>query len=90
MPDLCPRCSKPVKRSMNRVAVIASGGGLAGALIAMAFGSFECVTCGKIPKAEFSPEVRSKMMMGSVYLILGAVLLIIAVIAILVVIAMMR
>lgn len=48
----CPRCSKPVQRGRSTAAGVA--GGLVGALIYSAVGSFECSTCGKIPMSEFS------------------------------------
>lgn len=74
----CPRCGKPVRRGGSTAAGLA--GGLVGALVYAAFGSFRCQTCGKIPMSEFPPEVRSKARLGSFALIGGAVLLIILVI----------
>jgi hypothetical protein len=74
----CPRCSKPVLRGRSTAAGVA--GGLVGALIYSAVGSFECSTCGKIPMSEFPAEVRSKARAGSVGMILGALVLLIFVI----------
>jgi len=59
-------------------------GGLVGALFYAAFGAFQCKKCGKIPGSEFPPEDRSKMRIGSLMLVGGAILLFAAVIAILV------
>jgi hypothetical protein len=75
----CPRCGKPVKRGGS--AAVGVAGGLAGALIYAAFGSFRCQGCGKIPMNEFPPDVRSKARLGSIALVGGAVLLIVLVIA---------
>jgi len=55
-------------------------GGLVGALLYSAFGSFECASCGKIPMSEFPAEVRSKARAGSVAMVLGALLLLVVVI----------
>jgi hypothetical protein len=74
----CPRCSQPVKRGQSGAAGFA--GGIAGALIYAAFGSFQCKACGKIPMKEFPPEVRSKARMGSLALVGGALLLIVLVV----------
>jgi DNA-directed RNA polymerase subunit RPC12/RpoP len=74
----CPRCSKPVQRGRSGVAGVA--GGLVGALLYRAFGSFQCATCGKIPMNEFSAEVRNKARLGSIAMIAGALLLIVFVI----------
>jgi hypothetical protein len=71
----CPRCGKPVKRGENKVAGFT--GGLAGALLAAAFGSFQCAGCGKIPTKEFPAEVRSKARLGSLAMVIGALLLIV-------------
>jgi len=81
----CPRCGDSVSRNYNRTAQMA--GGLVGALFVAAFGSFGCKKCGKIPRGEFPTEVRNRMMLGSVGLIVGAVVLFVVVIG---VIAAMR
>ena len=47
--------------------------GLVGALFYAAFGSFQCPKCGKIPSNEFPPEVRSKMAMHSVIMVIVAI-----------------
>ncbi|MHC4916333.1 MAG: hypothetical protein ACYTGB_12660 [Planctomycetota bacterium] len=69
----CPRCGEPVSRSSNRAAGL--GGGLVGILLAAAFGALQCQKCGKIPKKEFPPEDRKKMMMGSVIMVVVALVL---------------
>ena len=74
----CPRCSKPVQRGRSTAAGVA--GGLVGALIFSAFGSFQCASCGKIPMNEFSAEVRNKARAGSAALIVGALLLLVLVV----------
>jgi hypothetical protein len=74
----CPRCGQPVKRKGSAVA--GATGGLVGALLGSAFGGFECENCGKIARKEFPPEVRQKMMLTSVLLIVGAIALFFAVI----------
>jgi hypothetical protein len=74
----CPRCGNQVSRNYSTTAQLA--GGLVGALFAGAFGSFGCKQCGKIPRAEFPPDVRNKMMMGSLGMVAGAVVLFVMVI----------
>jgi hypothetical protein len=78
----CPRCGESVQRGSNPGA--AAAGGAVGALIAAAFGSFQCKSCGPIPRREFSPEVRSQMTLGSVGLAVGAVVLLIAAVVLLI------
>jgi hypothetical protein len=84
----CPRCGGEVQRGSNAAAGVA--GGAVGALLYAAFGSFQCKKCGPIPKREFPPEVQQQMTMGSVGLIVGAVVLIVVVIGILVAIQAFR
>lgn len=79
----CPRCGGVVQRGSSTAAGVA--GGLVGALLVAAFGSFQCKQCGKIAPDEFSPEVRSKMRIGSITMVIVAVVLLVAVIALLVV-----
>lgn len=67
----CPRCGAPVQRGTSSSAQIAAG--LVGALFYAAFGAFQCKTCGKIAKSEFSTEDQAKMTTGSVLMSLGAV-----------------
>ena len=52
-------------------------------LLYAAFAGFNCGKCGKIERSSFSPEVRSKMMMNSALMAVGALVLLIAVIALL-------
>jgi hypothetical protein len=52
---------------------------LVGALFYAAFGSFVCKQCGKIKRSEFPPEVRQKMMLGSLAMVGGAILILIVV-----------
>ncbi|MBN1675864.1 MAG: hypothetical protein JXR37_32775 [Kiritimatiellae bacterium] len=76
----CPRCGESVRRAGSKGAQMA--GGLVGALLAAAFGAFECPKCGKISRSEFPPDVRRKMMKGSLGLVAGAVLVIVLVIVV--------
>lgn len=76
----CPRCGAPVKRKGSTVA--GATGGLVGVLLGSAFGGFECENCGKIPRKEFPPEARQKMMLSSVLMIVGAIALFIVVVII--------
>jgi hypothetical protein len=78
----CPRCGEPVQRAHSTGAQIA--GGVVGAMIYAAFGSFSCKKCGKIARSEFPPEDQSKMTTNSVFMVIGAVVVFIAVVAILV------
>ena len=68
----CPRCSEPVQRGHSSTAQVA---GLVGAMFYAAFGAFSCKKCGKISKAEFPPEDRRKMLVGTLALVIGAILL---------------
>jgi hypothetical protein len=52
-------------------------GGAVGALLYAAFGSFQCKKCGRIAKREFPPEVQRQMMLGSVGIVVGAVVLLV-------------
>ncbi|MBT3200826.1 MAG: hypothetical protein HN350_13025 [Phycisphaerales bacterium] len=78
----CPRCGEPVQRGHSRGAQMA--GGLVGALFYAAFGSFQCEGCGKIPGNEFPAEDRSKMRVGSLMLVGGAIVLFAAVVGVLI------
>lgn len=69
----CPRCGEPVQRGYSSKAQI--GAGLIGALFYAAFGSFVCKQCGKIKRSEFPPEIRRKMVLGSVAMVAGAILI---------------
>jgi hypothetical protein len=53
-------------------------------LLYAAFAGFSCAKCGAIERASFPPEVRSKMMMNSALMVVGAIVLLIAVVALLV------
>ena len=79
-----PRCGEPVKRKGSAVA--GATGGLVGALLGSAFGGFECENCGKIPRKEFPPEVRQKMMLNSLLMIAGAIVLFVVVVILIAVI----
>jgi hypothetical protein len=59
-------------------------GGLVGALVVGAFGAFGCKKCGKIPRAEFPPDVQNRMMLGSLGMVAGAIALFMVVIVALV------
>ena len=78
MAYMCPRCGEPVGRGASKTAGLA--GGLVGALLYAAFGSFQCKACGPIARNEFPPDVRSRMVLGSLSLIGIAVVLLVAVI----------
>jgi DNA-directed RNA polymerase subunit RPC12/RpoP len=71
----CPRCGEAVERISNSTAAVA--GGAVGALLASAFGSFQCKKCGKIAKREFPPDVQQKMTMGSIAIVGIAVALLV-------------
>jgi predicted RNA-binding Zn-ribbon protein involved in translation (DUF1610 family) len=73
----CPRCGEKVQRGHSTGAQAAAG--LVGALFYAAFGAFQCEKCGKIPRSEFSPEDQSKMTMGSVMMVVGAIAVLIVV-----------
>ena len=78
----CPRCQKPVHKATK--SAILFGGGLVGVMLASAFGSYECVHCGKIPRKEFPADVRSSMNKKSILLVGGAVVLLVVVIVLVV------
>lgn len=77
MAHQCPRCQGPVSRSYSNTAQ--ATGGLVALMLVAAFGPYRCAKCGKISKSEFPPEVRSKMMGGTIALIVGAIALFILV-----------
>ena len=77
----CPRCGDAVSRGSSSTAQMA--GGIVGALLAAAFGSFACKKCGKIPRNEFPDEVRNRMLLGSLGFVVGAVVLFVVVIGVL-------
>jgi hypothetical protein len=77
----CPRCGEAVQRGTSRMAGM---GGAVGALLYSAFGSFQCKKCGTIPKSEFPHEVRTRMALGSLTMVLVAILLLAALITLLV------
>ena len=83
----CPRCGGPVHRGGHPVGMMV---GLVGALIAAAFGGFNCPKCGSIPKSEFPPEVQQKMTMGSVAIVFIAVAVLVVAIVIIVLINSFR
>jgi len=53
-------------------------------LLYSAFGSFQCKECGPIAKREFAADVQRQMTVGSVGLVVVALVLFIAVIALLI------
>ena len=67
----CPRCGKPVEQRRDTTA------GLVSALLHFAFGSFQCKNCGTIPLSEFPAEVRSKVILAPVLLVVGAIAVVI-------------
>lgn len=69
----CPRCEGEVQRSSSSVAGVA--GGAVGALIYAAFASFECKQCGKLAKREFPPAVRRQMMLGTLGIVVSAIVI---------------
>ena len=75
---LIEKCGDPVRRGGN------GRGGLIGMLIIAAFGKFNCEKCGKIPTKEFPDEVRGKMRMNSMIMVIGAIILGIGLVALLV------
>lgn len=79
----CPRCGGAVQRGATSNAAGVAGG-VAGVLIAQAFGSFQCANCGPIPRRELSPAVRRRMARNSVVLGVSGVLLFGIVIALIV------
>jgi hypothetical protein len=50
-------------------------GGLMGSLFYAASGSFRCPRCGKIAGSEFPPDVRRRMLSGTLLLLIPAVAL---------------
>jgi hypothetical protein len=70
----CPRCGNPIRRSLRTTSDLAS------ALLHLAIGSFRCENCGTIPQSEFPAEVRSRIILVSALLILGATAVIVAVV----------
>jgi len=73
MAYLCPHCSGRVERASNHRAQWAFG--LMGALIYAGLFSFECRRCGKIPLRDFSKEIRSEMILGSVAMTVGGLVI---------------
>ncbi len=75
MATLCPRCGGKVSRAYSSTAQITAG--LVGALFYAAFGSMQCKQCGKIPRSEFPPEVRTRLTLTTVAMIVGGVVLLV-------------
>ena len=67
----CPRCGNPVQRGYSPTAQVAAA--IVGALFYSAFGAFQCKTCGKLKRAEFSTEDQSKMLFRSAALIVAGI-----------------
>ncbi len=61
-----------------------AAGGLVGALFYAAFGPFKCKQCGPIARSEFPKDIQSKMTLGSLLLVVTAVVLFVLVIALLI------
>lgn len=80
----CPRCGKPVERSSSAMA--AGAGGAVGALMYSAFASFRCKVCGPLKKSEFPPEVRQTMLLGTLGIVVGAIVLLVVAFALLILI----
>ena len=78
----CPRCGKPISRGGGS-GTTAMMTGMVGVLFTTAFGRFVCEDCGKIPFGEFPPEVRARMIMGSVAMIVVAIVIFVICIALL-------
>jgi endogenous inhibitor of DNA gyrase (YacG/DUF329 family) len=77
----CPRCANDVSRHSSSGAQAAAG--IVGLLFAAAFGPFNCKSCGKIGFGEFPSDVRTKMTLGSIGMVLGAVVLLVVILAVL-------
>lgn len=73
MASQCPRCGGKVQRGSSTAAT--AGAGLVGALFYAAFGSLQCPKCGKIARREFPPEERTKMLLGSMAMVAGALVI---------------
>lgn len=78
----CPHCQQPVTRQAG--GPISRAFGLVGILISYAFAEYECAEHGPLARAEFPPEIQSKMRMGSMGFAIGAVVLFVGVIVALV------
>jgi uncharacterized membrane protein YidH (DUF202 family) len=78
----CPRCQKPVTRQAG--GAIARAFGLVGVLMSYAFAKYECAEHGALERKDFAPEIQSKMRMGSMGFVIGAVVLFVALLAALV------
>lgn len=74
----CPRCGGSVSRSgyrgMSHQNVPNPDGGLwvadlIGSFFYAVFGAFKCNNCGKIPRNEFPSDVRVRMAMGTLLII---------------------
>lgn len=73
----CPRCGEPIKRDTSPEA---RESGLVGILFlfSAAFGTFKCPYCGWIELREFPSEVRAKIILTSILMVIGAIGLLIA------------
>lgn len=79
MPYKCPRCGNPVQRGYSSTAQISAG--LVGALFYAAFGSFQCKTCGKIKRSEFSAEDRTKMVTWDIIMVISALAILVTILS---------
>ena len=81
----CPRCGGAVQRGTSTTAGFA--GGAVGALLYSAFGSFQCKKCGRIAKREFAADVQRQMTLGSVTIVVVALVLLIGAIWLLIILS---
>lgn len=51
-----------------------------------AFASFRCKVCGPLKKSEFPPEVRQTMLLGTLGIVVGAIVLLVVAFALLILI----
>jgi hypothetical protein len=78
----CPRCGRPIRRGVfdegqgieDNTSVAASSHVL-WRLVYMALASVVCPICGMIPRREFPPAVRRRLLLQSAGLLLGALAL---------------
>jgi hypothetical protein len=80
----CPKCGGQVQRKSSTAA--GAAGGLVGALLFAAFAGLECGSCGKISTRDFPGDVRRKIRMRTVAMVVGA--LVISVVAVIVLVAL--
>jgi len=69
----CPKCGEKIHRGYSESAQKTAG--LVGILFYMAFGAFVCKNCGKIARSEFSAADKTKMTVGSIIMIILALVI---------------